>query len=270
MAVGVKEPRIYPRDFYEHCPKLYRTEILGFQEAIMSAFMLSIVIPCYNEKENIPLILERFSTCIDMRSIEVIMVDNGSTDGSDMVFEALLPNYPFAKGVKVPVNKGYGYGIVTGLKSANGQFIGWTHADMQTDPMDVSKAYDILKGSGQTELYLKGNRKGRPFVDRFFTMGMSAFESIYLKMPLWDINAQPNIFPKPFFESLGSYPDDFSLDLFMYYNAKKKGLTIKRFDVLFLPRIHGMSKWNDETFKSKWKFIKRTLVFSKSLKRSIS
>lgn len=236
----------------------------------MSTFMLSVVIPCYNEKENIPLILERFSACIGERSIEVVMVDNGSTDGSDRVFEALLPEYPFAIGVKVPINRGYGYGIVTGLKSANGQFIGWTHADMQTDPMDVSKAYDMLESEGQAEIYLKGNRKGRPFIDRFFTIGMSAFESLYLKMPLWDINAQPNIFPKRYFESLGTYPDDFSLDLFMYYNAKKKGLTIKRFDVLFLPRIHGMSKWNDETFKAKWKFIKRTLEFSKSLKRSIS
>lgn len=46
----------------------------------------SVVIPCYNEKENIRLILERFSEVIEKRSdIEVILVDNGSTDGSDKI-----------------------------------------------------------------------------------------------------------------------------------------------------------------------------------------
>lgn len=232
------------------------------------AIKLSVVVPCYNEKENIPLILQRFNQCLGNRDIEVIMVDNGSTDGSDQVFSALLPDYPFAKRVHVPVNKGYGYGIVSGLKSSAGDYIGWTHADMQTDPNDVAKAYDVIQMSN-APVYLKGNRKKRPFLDSFFTMGMGVFETLYLKAPLWDINAQPNLFPKSFFETLSSFPDDFSLDLYMLYMAKQRGLSIKRFDVLFTERLHGASKWNDDTFKSKWKFIKRTLHFSKQLKKSL-
>lgn len=236
----------------------------------MKPFKMSVVVPCYNEKDNIPLILERFSDCIGNRMIEVILVDNGSTDGSDVVFETLVPQYSFAKHTKVPVNQGYGFGIVSGLKTADGNYIGWTHADMQTDPNDVSRAYDLLmetlKNQGE-DVYIKGNRRKRPFIDQFFTIGMSLYETLYLKMPLWDINAQPNVFPSHFFKSLTTYPDDFSLDLYMYYVARKKGLRIKRFDVLFTQRMHGKSKWNDETFKSKWKFIKRTLEFSKLLKR---
>lgn len=230
---------------------------------------LSIVVPCYNERENIPLILERFKATIAHRQIEVILVNNGSTDGSADVLEVLLPNYPFAKSVHVPVNKGYGYGIVSGLKSAQGHYIGWTHADMQTDPADISKAYDLLKQDAAKSVYLKGNRKKRPFIDVFFTVGMSVFETVYLKMPLWDINAQPNIFPKSFFDGLDYFPDDFSLDLYMYYMAKRKGIEVKRMDVLFTERLHGTSKWNDQTFKSKWKFIKRTVAFSHQMKRAL-
>ncbi|HAS73459.1 MAG TPA: glycosyl transferase family 2 [Clostridiales bacterium UBA8960] len=233
---------------------------------------LSVVVPCYNEKDNIPLILERFSGSIGNRLIEVILVDNGSTDGSDVVLDVLIPKYPFARRVTVPVNKGYGYGIVTGLKTATGDYIGWTHADMQTDPNDVSRAYDKiadLVNEGLKEVYIKGNRKKRPLIDQFFTLGMSLYETLYLKMPLWDINAQPNIFPRVFFESLMTCPDDFSLDLYMYYKAKKKKLPLQRIDVRFTQRIHGQSKWNDETFKSKWKFIKRTLEFSKHLKNKL-
>ena len=58
----------------------------------------------------------------------------------------------------------------------------------------------------------------------------------------------------------------FSLDLFAVYTAKKAGLSVMRFPVLFPERIHGQSKWNNEGMKSKWKFIKRTLQFSKRIK----
>ncbi|MDN5352874.1 MAG: hypothetical protein PWQ12_1795 [Clostridiales bacterium] len=230
---------------------------------------LSIVVPCYNERENIPLILERFEKTLGDRPIEVVLVDNGSTDGSDEVLKALLPAYPFASSVRVPVNQGYGYGIVFGLRAARGHYIGWTHADMQTDPADISKAYDRLKSAGFPDWYFKGKRKGRPLFDRFFTVGMSAFETVYLGAFLWDINAQPNLFPASFFNGLQDFPDDFSLDLYMYYQAKRIGLPVRRFEVRFTERIHGASKWNDNTMAAKKKFILRTLDFSRRMKKNL-
>ena len=106
---------------------------------------LSVVIPCYDEADNIPLILERFDGIIKRDDIEVVLVDNGSTDSSPEVLNTLLPKYPFAKTIRVEVNQGYGYGIVQGLKVSTGEFIGWTHADMQTDPADLLKALDIIE-----------------------------------------------------------------------------------------------------------------------------
>ncbi|MDH8678317.1 glycosyltransferase family 2 protein [Fusibacter bizertensis] len=233
---------------------------------------LSIVVPCYNEKDNIPLILNRFSEVIKDRSIDVILVDNGSTDGSNEVFEDLVPNYNFAKLVSVPINRGYGFGIVSGLKSASGDYIGWTHADMQTDPRDVALVYDMICAQDTDKpknIYYKGLRKKRPLIDVVFTVGMSLYESVNFKMKLWDINAQPNIFPKVFFDRLAFFPDDFSLDLYMYVMAREYDLKVERFEVLFTDRIHGESKWNDQTLKAKWKFIKRTLSFSRLLKSEL-
>ena len=72
--------------------------------------------------------------------------------------------------VHVLENKGYGNGIKQGLKIAEGKFIGYTHADLQTDPKDVIKAFDIIKLNNCNEnIFIKGNRKGRPFFDQFFT-----------------------------------------------------------------------------------------------------
>lgn len=230
---------------------------------------LSIVVPCYNEADNIPLILERFDEVIKTDEVEVILVNNGSTDNSAVVLDELLPNYSFARTVFVQVNQGYGYGILQGLNAAEGDYIGWTHADMQTDPADVLKALDIINNSKDKNIYVKGNRKGRPAFDQFFTWGMGIFETIYFKTPMDDINAQPNVFPKGFYEGWDNPPYDFSLDLFAVYTAKKAGLLIVRFPVLFPERIHGESKWNNEGLKSKWKFIKRTIQFSKELKHKL-
>lgn len=231
---------------------------------------LSIVIPCYNEEKNIPLILEKFDIVIKRDDIEVILVNNGSTDNSEKVFGQLLPQYKFAKVLNIKVNEGYGFGITSGLVSARGEFIGYTHADMQTDPEDVIKALELIeKETEPSNCFVKGDRKGRPIFDQFFTSGMSLFESIYLGIKLWDINAQPNIFHKSFFKQVADVcPKDFSLDLFFLYKAQKLGLKIIRFDVVFPERIFGESSWNTG-FSSKWKFIKRTIEFSLKLKKEL-
>lgn len=228
---------------------------------------LSIVVPCYNEAENIPLILKRFGEVIRRKDVEVILIDNGSTDNTQKVLAELLPRYPFARTIHVNVNQGYGYGIVQGLKACNGKFIGWTHADMQTDPADLLKALHIIEKKHENEkIFVKGKRKARPLFDQFFTMGMSLFETVYLGEKLYDINAQPNVFSKRFFGTWKNPPKDFSLDLYALYMARKRKLKIERFDVVFPKRIHGESHWNSG-LASKWKFIKRTIDFSRKLKK---
>ena len=227
---------------------------------------LSVIIPCYNEAENIPLILQRFAECIKP-GVEVVLVNNGSSDDSKTILDQLLPAYSFARVVDVPINQGYGYGILEGLKTAKSDYIGWTHADMQTDPKDVIKAFDIINEKQRDDLYVKGNRKNRPLADRFFTFGMGVYETLLLHRKMYDINAQPNIFPRSFFEQWENPPYDFALDLYAVYMADVKGLEIIRFDVLFPERIHGSSHWNTG-LKSKIKFIKRTLDFSRKLKKA--
>ena len=103
--------------------------------------------------------------------------------------------------------------------------------------------------------------------DQFFTTGMSIFETLLLRVRLSDINGQPNIFPRTFYEKWQSPPNDFSLDLYAFYQARKMKMDVIRLDVQFPNRINGESKWNNEGMKSKIKFIKRTVSFSLELKR---
>lgn len=227
----------------------------------------SLVIPCYNEAANLPLLLERCKELTLDPDIEVILVDNGSTDNSRLVLENLLPRYPGCRSIRIEKNQGYGFGILTGLRAATGQIIGWTHADMQADPQDALRGLELFEKYGNN-IFVKGRRYGRPIADVAFTMGMSFFETMLLAKPMWDINAQPNMFSRAFFETWQDPPNDFSLDLYAYYHSRCKHLQIHRFEVKFGERAHGVSHWN-VNWAAKRKFIWRTVDFSLKLRKSV-
>ena len=73
---------------------------------------------------------------------EVVLVDNGSRDDTPNVLAELLPRHPGCRGLRVETNRGYGFGILTGLRAARGDVLGWTHADMQTDPADAIVGFE--------------------------------------------------------------------------------------------------------------------------------
>ena len=139
----------------------------------------SLVIPCYNEAANIPLLLEKCGELSSHPGVEILLVDNGSTDESQLVMSKLLPRYPACRSVRVIQNQGYGFGILAGLNEASGEFLGWTHADMQTNPCDALQGLKLFDEYGPN-IFVKGRRYGRPISDIAFTVGMSAFETLLL------------------------------------------------------------------------------------------
>ena len=233
----------------------------------MKKIQYSLIIPCYNEAKNIPVLLKKIKPLFVNKSIQVVMVNNGSTDDSDSVIDKLKPKVTNFKYVIVPKNKGYGYGIMQGLKASDGDIIGWTHADLQTNPADFLRAITFFDMDQHS--FVKGKRFGRSFMDYFLTFGMSVFETLLFKKRMFDINAQPTVFSKQFFKSLPTPPNDFALDLFFYFHAVQKGLTIHRFPVLFGKRFAGTSTWNTG-WLARYKFIKRTIEFSLKLKRNMN
>jgi len=234
---------------------------------------LSIAVPCYNEVKNVPLIIEAFKKAVaNRKNIEVILVNNGSTDDSANVFEAALSKEEngIFKLVNVVKNQGYGFGILSGLEAASGDVLAWTHADMQTDPADVIKGFDLYLAQGNTETFIKGKRKNRAALEFLFTFGMQMVASLALKTYLDDINAQPKIFSKNFYEKFikNQAPKDFSLDLFVLYTAKKQGLKIKEIEVNFAKRMFGEAKGGG-SWKTRIKLIKRTFSYIIELRKVV-
>lgn len=229
----------------------------------------TLVIPCFNEARCLPELLARCERVVaESPATEVVLVDNGSTDDSPAVLAAALGSSG-VRAIRVEQNRGYGHGILEGLRAARGERLGWTHADLQTDPRDALTGFALFDRAPRPDrLFVKGRRHGRPLGDVAFTVGMSVFESALLRQSMWDINAQPTLFHRSFFERWSEPPTDFALDLFAYGLAVRQGLDIQRFPVTFGQRAHGTSHWNVD-LASKLRFIRRTVTFSLELRHRL-
>lgn len=158
-------------------------------------YVLSVIFPCYNESSNIVGIISSIKSALQGRNdVEIILVDNGSTDSTPLVLgQALQGEHKKRfKTLRIEKNIGYGHGILEGVRLASGEVIAWTHADLQTDPVDVIEAYKIFVAHPEyPNCILKGRRLGRNPIDALFTGGMSLLSTLLLSKQLSDVNAHP-------------------------------------------------------------------------------
>jgi glycosyltransferase involved in cell wall biosynthesis len=189
---------------------------------------------------------------------QLVLVENGSKDHSSQLMDELKagPLGNWFRKVQVPVNQGYGFGIMTGLKTTTATFVGWAHSDLQCDPKDAFKALAISKSEllkGKRTL-VKGVRSGRNWKDIFVSRVFETFARVLLGLRTYEINAQPKVFPRELLSSVTHSPNNFAFDLYVLYQAAKKQYLIKTIPVLFPPRIHGASNWASN-FLSRYKTI---------------
>jgi glycosyltransferase involved in cell wall biosynthesis len=234
---------------------------------------LSIIIPCYNEEGNLPFLINKcIQIAAEFPAVEIVLVNNGSTDKSENVFKQLLTdNIVNISVCNIKVNQGYGYGIIEGINKATADLLCWTHADLQTDIFDCLKAFNIFKQYDNPFLLVKGRRNSRPLIDRIITSCMSLYVLFKLSEFIPDINAQPKLFSRLFYNKIAKdAPIDFSLDLFFLIHAKRKGKLIE-FPVDFLNRTSGEAKGGGSNKLSvKIKVAKKTIDFINQSAKKIS
>ena len=116
---------------------------------------ISVIVPIYNEEENLPLLAERLSTVMRStgRSYECLFVDDGSSDRSVEVARSLKNGFPELKIVRLRRNFGQTAALAAGFDSAAGDIIVTLDADLQNDPADIpmllekiSQGYDLVNG----------------------------------------------------------------------------------------------------------------------------
>jgi polyisoprenyl-phosphate glycosyltransferase len=216
----------------------------------MSLPELSIILPCYNESKNIPILLERLEKFWPRISFELILVNNGSTDNTTDVILSLQKQYSFLRTILIKKNVGYGHGVFSGLKEARAEVLSYSHADIQTPPEDIIRAYDYYKNNNfdLKKVLIKGLRINRRKEEQLFSKGLEIFASFIFGSKMKDINGQPKLFGKSLFHTLNNPPDGFSFDVYLMRQALRNDFKITTIPVDFGVRAYGESKWSISFF----------------------
>jgi len=109
---------------------------------------LSLVIPAYNEQENVEELLGRVSAALTQvgKSFEVIIVDDGSTDETPRLLAAAMQRFPWLRVLRLERNSGQSAAFDAGFKAARGQVIATVDADLQNDPEEIPRLLPMLDG----------------------------------------------------------------------------------------------------------------------------
>jgi dolichol-phosphate mannosyltransferase len=125
---------------------------------------LSIVIPVFNEAENIPILAGEIRTALDGKyEYEVIFVDDCSTDASVDVLTKLREEFPQFRHLRHERNSGQSTAVRNGVKAARSEWIATLDGDGQNDPADIPAMMEMLKSKSDDEnlLMVAGYRKKR-------------------------------------------------------------------------------------------------------------
>ena len=223
---------------------------------------LSLIVPCYNEADVIRNTANRLIKAFLDREIvmELILVDNGSVDETGAIIDEMIQEgLPIVK-VTVPINQGYGNGILQGLQTSHGRYVGFTCADGQVESHDVAKTYEIA-ANARNPILVKVRRRFR--MDgwlRKFVSVIYNFLTVFMfgNLGSIDINGNPKILPREYLERMHLQSTDWFIDAEVMIKAKRLKLPVYEINVIAQMREGGRSNVRGTTIKE---FIRNLLVY---------
>lgn len=226
----------------------------------MSRYDLSIVIPFLNEEKNVENVVK--SVIGNLRGLhinyEIILVNNGSSDSTGDIIDAVIKKNKNLKKVSLDRNEGYGWGIINGLKIARGDCIGYIDGDGQFGCENIVKAYKKMKDEKLD--FCKGIRIGRR--DSFKRNAISVFYNFLVNMMFFvnlrDINSKPKLMSKACYDGLNIRSKDWFIDTEIMLKVKKKGYRYGEIYLEYKKRSSGKSNISLGDIKQ---FLRNLLLF---------
>ena len=202
---------------------------------------ISLVLPAYNEADNIePMVAEATPALeANAHSHEIIVVDDGSADGTAAVTRRVMESYPNLRLVEHPVNKGFGAAVFTGFTSAKLDWIFYTDADRQFVLSELERFVPHMEAADLIAGYRAPRRD--PFMRVLYGKGWSALCTLMFGYTVRDVDCGFKLFRREIIENLApqiaSRGATFSIEWLV--RAKRAGYRFVELPVTHQPRVAG-------------------------------
>ena len=179
---------------------------------------LSVVVPCYNEEEFLRLSIERLhATLANECTLEIILVDDCSKDGSLKIAEALAREFPAMQLHKHEVNRGKGAALRTGFSKTTGDIIAIHDADMEYNPTDLKRMLHFMVESKAdvvfgTRFQLREARRVLYFWHTFANHVITTWCNMWTNLNLTDIECCYKMFSRDVLDGLSIEDDRFGVE----------------------------------------------------------
>lgn len=200
---------------------------------------VSIIVPAYNERDNVKPLLEECEEVFkkyDIKNWEVIYVDDGSKDGTYEEALKYTSRYKFLKVLRHPRNLGKTAAILTGFYNSSGRYIAILDADLQFKVEDIVRMVDTMERYGYD--IITGKKVGK-YEKAFVSQVYNFLNRLLFGVPVSDMNSM-KVLKR---EVLDDIPLRKDWHRYIVALAWVYGYSVGEIEITLRPRLYGVSKY---------------------------
>jgi glycosyltransferase involved in cell wall biosynthesis len=209
----------------------------------MNQPLLSVIMPCYNEQDTLPQILEAVRA-VDLDK-EIVAVDDCSSDNTYQILQAEAAEDPRLRVIRQPTNRGKGAAVRTGIAHALGEITIIQDADLEYDPNDY---YELVKPivDGRVQVVFgsrfMGRHTGMYFWNALGNKGLTFLTNFLFNSWISDMETCYKVMRTEILRSLNLESNDFRLEPEITAKVLRKGYRIYEVPVSYLGRTYEEGK----------------------------
>jgi glycosyltransferase involved in cell wall biosynthesis len=204
----------------------------------MKKHRVSIVVPIYNEKENIPLLVNAIVQAVPDYH-ELILINDGSKDGSAQVLDKIAPKHKNIRVLHFRKNYGQTSAMDAGFKAATGDVIVPLDADLQNDPKDIPRLVKKLDEGYDVVCGWRAARKD-PILKKVVSKMANFLRRRLIAENIHDSGCTMKAFRKECFDRIDLYGE---MHRYIPAFLRTRGFRVTELKVTHHPRRHGVSKY---------------------------